>query len=73
MRVYPNYQVNPIDVKGLYEAEKSLFGLSVDGAVLIPCEYFALNHCPVADFFAGIFYSVGYRFHCIRVVALSEG
>ena len=35
MRVYPNYQVNPIDVKGLYEAEKSLFGLSVDGAVLI--------------------------------------
>lgn len=21
MRVYPNYQVNPIDVKGLYEAE----------------------------------------------------
>ncbi len=56
MRVYPNYQVNPIYVKGLYEAEKSLFGLSVDGAVLIPCEYFALNHCPVADFFAGIFY-----------------
>ena len=56
MRVYPNYQVNPIDVKGLYEAEKSLFGLFVDGAVLIPCEYFALNHCPVADFFAGVFY-----------------
>ena len=24
MRVYPNYQVNPIDVQGLYEAEKSL-------------------------------------------------
>lgn len=56
MRVYPNYQVNPIDVKGLYEAEKSLFGLSVDGTVLIPCEYFALNHCSAADFFAGVFY-----------------
>ena len=56
MRVYPNYQVNPIDVKGLYEAEKSLFGFSVDGTVLIPCEYFALNYCPVADCFAGIFY-----------------
>ena len=28
MRVYPNYQVNPIDVQGLYEAEKSLFGVS---------------------------------------------
>lgn len=56
MRVFPNYQVNPIDVKGLYEAEKSLFGLSVDGTVLIPCEYFALNHCSAADFFAGVFY-----------------
>ena len=30
MRVYPNYQVNPIDVQGLYEAEKSLFGIPVE-------------------------------------------
>lgn len=56
MRVYPNYQVNPIDVQGLYEAEKSLFGISVNGAVLIPCEYFAIHHWAVADFFAGVFY-----------------
>lgn len=62
MRVYPNYQVNPIDVKGLYEAEKSLFGLSVDGAVLIPCEYFALNHCPLPISLPGYSISVGYRF-----------
>ena len=44
MRVYPNYEVNPIDVQGLYEAEKSLFGISIDGTRLIPCEYFAQNH-----------------------------
>ncbi|MDO4162960.1 MAG: phosphatase PAP2 family protein [Bacteroides sp.] len=56
MRVFPNYEVNPIDVKGLYEAEKSLFGLTVDGVRLIPCEYFALHHCTVADFMAGVFY-----------------
>ena len=56
MRVYPNYEVNPIDVQGLYEAEKSLFGISIDGTRLIPCEYFAQNHCTVGDFFAGIFY-----------------
>ncbi len=56
MRVYPNYEVNPIDVQGLYEAEKSLFGISIDGTTLIPCEYFAQNHCTVGDFFAGIFY-----------------
>ncbi len=56
MRVWPNYEVNPIDVRGLYEAEKSLFGIHVDGQTLIPCEYFALHHCSVADFMAGIFY-----------------
>lgn len=57
MRVYPNYEVNPIDVKGLYEAEKSLFGISVaDGVVLTPCEYFAQHHWAFADFLAGIFY-----------------
>ena len=33
MRVYPNYEVNPIDVQGLYEAEKSLFGISIDGTI----------------------------------------
>lgn len=60
MRVYPNYQVNPIDVRGLYEAEKSLFGVSVNGMTLIPCEYFALNHCPAADFLRASFTCVGY-------------
>ena len=56
MRVYPNYHVNPIDVQGLYESEKSLIGISLGGTTLIPCEYFAQNHCSIADFFAGIFY-----------------
>lgn len=56
MRVYPNYEVNPIDVQGLYEAEKSLFGLTIAGKSMIPCEYFAQHHCAIADFFAGIFY-----------------
>lgn len=56
MRVYPNYEVNPIDVKGLYEAEKTLFGIACDNTILTPCEYFARHHCAVADFLAGIFY-----------------
>ena len=56
MRVWPNYEVNPIDVRGLYEAEKSLFGIQAGGQTLIPCEYFALHHCGAADFMAGIFY-----------------
>lgn len=56
MRVYPNYEVNPIDVQGLYEAEKALFGISSGGSRLTLCEYFSLHHCVVADFLAGIFY-----------------
>lgn len=56
MRVCPNYEVNPVDVRGLYEAEKSLFGINVAGETLIPCEYFARHHCGFADFMAGIFY-----------------
>lgn len=56
MRIYPNYMVNPIDIQALYEAEKALFGIQHEGVRLIPCEYFALHHNSVADFFAGIFY-----------------
>ena len=56
MRVYPNYEVNPVDVRGLYGAEKSLFGIQTDGTVLIPCEFFARYHCVLADVLAGIFY-----------------
>ena len=34
MRIVPNYEVNPIDVKGLYEAEKNLFGIMTAQGVL---------------------------------------
>jgi len=56
MRLYPNYRVNPIDVAGLYHAEKSLFGISTSVGVLTPCEYFAEHHSAAADILAGVFY-----------------
>ena len=56
MRVYPNYEVNPIDVQNLYDFEKSLFGIEENGSLLIPCEYFALHHPVIADILAGFFY-----------------
>ena len=56
MRIYPNYEANPIDVENLYNLEKSLFGIQVDGNIITPCEYFAIHYCQIADFFAGIFY-----------------
>lgn len=56
MRLFPNYKVNPIDIEGLYAMELRLFGVNVNGNWIIPCEFFALNNSPIADFFAGVFY-----------------
>ena len=38
MRFLPNYEVAPIDVKGLYDAEKALFGIGAGASALIPGE-----------------------------------
>ena len=40
MRICPNYEVNPIDVEGLYNLEKSLFGVMDNGVLVTPCEFF---------------------------------
>ena len=67
MRFYPNYKVNPIDVRGLYEVEKALFGIAASSMaelqavadhtrMMIPGEFFKVHHCGMADFMAGIFY-----------------
>ena len=56
MNIVPNYMVNPVDVEGLYNTEKSLFGIVSAAEVLTPNEFFAIHHCAAADFAAGIFY-----------------
>lgn len=56
MRLLPNYDVNPIDTSGLYETEKSLFGITTATGTLIPGEWFNLHNCAFADFWAGFFY-----------------
>lgn len=56
MNIVPNYKVNPVDVAQLYENEKALFGIATAGGVLTPNEFFALHHCGIMDFFAGVFY-----------------
>ena len=33
MNIVPNYEVNPVDVRGLYETEKSLFGIATASGV----------------------------------------
>lgn len=67
MRLYPNYKVNDIDVRNLYEAEKYLFGIMASSTaelqaiadqtqMMVPSEWFKVHHCGFADFWAGIFY-----------------
>lgn len=57
MNIVPNYKVNPVDVEGLYNAEKALFGIATaGGSVLTPNEFFAIHHCAFADVLAGLFY-----------------
>ncbi|MDE6271596.1 MAG: phosphatase PAP2 family protein [Muribaculaceae bacterium] len=57
MNLLPNYEVNPIDVKGLYDTEKELFGIAgSEGVLLTPNEYWAQHRSGVMDFMAGIFY-----------------
>ncbi len=57
MNLLPNYEVNPVDVKGLYETEKSFFGITLqDGLRVTPNEFWAIHTNKVMDFFAGVFY-----------------
>lgn len=67
MRFFPNYEFNSIDTRGLYEAEKTLFGITAQSAnelqviadgtsTMIPGEYFEVHNCGIFDFMAGIFY-----------------
>lgn len=57
MNLLPNYEVNPVDVKGLYETEKSLFGIpTAEWGVLTPNEFWSHHTGRVMDFLAGIFY-----------------
>ncbi len=56
MNIVPNYEVNPIDVAGLYEAEKTLFGINTEAGILTPNEFLAMHTSTAADFLCGVFY-----------------
>ena len=56
MRLYPNYLVNDVDTRGLYEAELALFGIATEQGTVIPCAYFNQHHCALADLLAGLSY-----------------
>lgn len=56
MNLLPNYEVNPVDVGGLYNTEKALFGITVGNMTYTPNEFFAMHRSVLMDFFSGVFY-----------------
>lgn len=56
MRYYPNYLFNSIDTEGVYNMEKTLFGISTATGVFTPNEYFNIHNCAIGDLLSGIFY-----------------
>lgn len=56
MKAFPNYRFSEVDIRGIYEVEKQLFGIAVDGKLVTPNEYFLIHQTRWADILAGIFY-----------------
>ncbi len=56
LRYFPNYEANPVDIRGIYEAEKALFGVTAAEGRITLGEYFNVHNAPLADLFSGLFY-----------------
>lgn len=56
MKLLPNYEVNPVHIKDLYDHEKNLFGISYAGSLLTPHELLERFHQPLLDVASGFFY-----------------
>lgn len=56
MRAFPNYAYRAVDIAQLYHAEKSLFGITSQGQLLTPNEFWLLHHQPFLDVLCGVFY-----------------
>jgi membrane-associated phospholipid phosphatase len=56
MKAFPNYKYNAVHIADLYEYEKHLFGVSINGKLLTPNEYWRINSNTVLDIAGGIFY-----------------
>jgi hypothetical protein len=56
MKAFPNYNYNPVHIAGLYNFEKSLFGIHYQGKIITANEYWQVNHRPVIDVITGLFY-----------------
>lgn len=56
MKAFPNYAYRPVDIAGIYQLEKSLFGISLGGELLTPNEFWLAHRYAALDVLCGLFY-----------------
>jgi len=56
MKAFPNYAFMPVDIEGLYNLEKKIFGITEGNSVLTPNEFFLLHTDKAADLLTAAFY-----------------
>jgi len=56
MKALPNYMVNKVSIAGLYNFEKSLFGIHYNGKLITANEYWLINQHRWMDIVGGLFY-----------------
>lgn len=56
MKAFPNYKFGEVHIGDLYAAEKSLFGIEENGAIITPNEFWIRHQQTLLDVMTGIFY-----------------
>jgi membrane-associated phospholipid phosphatase len=56
MKVFPNYEINSVDIQHLYNFEKNTFGIHYNNSIVTLNEFFASKHNTFLDILAGLFY-----------------
>jgi len=56
MKAFPNYNYNSVHIEDIYNFEKHLFGIHIQGKILTPNEYLRMNGVTFLDILTGIFY-----------------
>jgi hypothetical protein len=56
MKAWPNYALHSVDIQNIYNTEKNLFGMSLNGIIVTPNEYFLAHTSMFLDLLCGLFY-----------------
>jgi inositol phosphorylceramide synthase catalytic subunit len=56
MKAFPNYEYASVHIRDLYETEKSIFGITINGTKVTPNEFWLLHKQTWLDIMSGIFY-----------------